>query len=164
MIRGTERTCTRRCLKRNPPISHSNPFLRHLSIRAFAQVYIRHVFPGTFRSRIHTERRARELDLGLVVLDVPMLLGLGGEGLTLNVCKTRICFTSCTDDGYLHHESTSVGASLGYDHVFGVLLGRDVDGAIAFGYSGLGERCRGKRERGESCEQHLDRRAFTTAW
>jgi hypothetical protein len=82
MTRKIKRTCPRRRFKRNPPISHRNPFLRHLSIRALSQVYIRHIFPRALGASVHAERRTRELDLGLVVLDVPVLFRLGGEGLT----------------------------------------------------------------------------------
>jgi hypothetical protein len=57
---------------------------------------------------------------------------------------------------HLHHESTFFCSRLRYDHVFCVLLGGDVDFAIAFGNSNLGKPSRSERKRRKSREQHLD--------
>jgi hypothetical protein len=70
-------TCTRRRLKCNPSISHRDPLLRNLGVITIPEVDVGHVFPGRRWSCVHAERSIGELDLGLIGLDVPLLLGLG---------------------------------------------------------------------------------------
>lgn len=76
-------TCAWRRLERNPAICHCNPFLRDFCVRAFAQVNIGHILPCALWSCVHTKCGVGELNFCLVALDVPLLLWLRGDGLTV---------------------------------------------------------------------------------
>lgn len=74
------RTCSCASFQGNSAISHSNPLLL-LIIGALAQVDVGHIFPAALGAGVHAECCVGELNAGLVGLDVPLLIGLVGDGL-----------------------------------------------------------------------------------
>jgi hypothetical protein len=88
----------------------------------------------------------------LVGFDVPLLVGLGGERLSI---RHKVSKFGDWGFGRLHYECGTGCSRLRYDDELGILLGGDVDSAIACWDADLCEARRDQRKKGERREQHV---------